>query len=119
MVNGAIHHAVIGEGERGHIHFGGALGHVFDAIGAVEQRILGMDVKMAKTAGTFRHQWKPELKENLTKMHFGIAKRGASRGIFAAKMKAMSLESYANFGKIRFSIGLCLQRQKHEKNPMG
>ena len=55
MVDGAIHHAVIGDRKRGHIEFGGALGEVFDAIGAVKQRIFGMNVEMAKTAGALGH----------------------------------------------------------------
>ena len=65
MVDGAIHHAMIGDGQCGHIERGGALGHVFDAIGAVEQRIFGMNVKMAKTAGTLGHKGKVWTPPNL------------------------------------------------------
>jgi hypothetical protein len=46
---------VIGERERGHIHFGGAFRQVFDAISAIEQRVLGMNVKVAKSAGALTH----------------------------------------------------------------
>jgi hypothetical protein len=38
VVNGAIHHAVIGDGEGGHIG-AAARCHVFDAIGAVKANI--------------------------------------------------------------------------------
>ena len=55
-VDGAVHHAVIGERERRHIHRGGALRQILDAIGAVEQRVLGMHVKMTKTAAAFGHR---------------------------------------------------------------
>jgi hypothetical protein len=47
---------VIGEGERRHIHIGGAFRQVFDAIGTVKQRVLGMNVKMAKTALALGHE---------------------------------------------------------------
>ena len=54
-VNRAIHHAVIGDREGGHIHFRSAFRQVFNAIGAVEQRVLGVNVKVTETAGTFAH----------------------------------------------------------------
>jgi hypothetical protein len=53
---------VIGNRNRRHIHFSGAFGNVLDAIGTIEQRVLGMNVQMAETTGTFRHGGNGKLK---------------------------------------------------------
>jgi hypothetical protein len=42
----AVHHAVIGEAKGGLLELRGALGEGVDLAGAVEQGVLGVDVKM-------------------------------------------------------------------------
>ncbi|MNK84344.1 hypothetical protein D3C87_1041910 [compost metagenome] len=43
-LDGPVHHAVIGEGERRHLVFGRTLDQFADAARAVEERVLGVDV---------------------------------------------------------------------------
>ncbi len=45
-VDGARERAVVGERDRRHLELGGALGEVRNPAGAVEDRVLGMDVEM-------------------------------------------------------------------------
>jgi hypothetical protein len=44
--DGAEEVAVVGEGKRGHLEFRGARGQFGNAAGAVEEAVLGVDVKM-------------------------------------------------------------------------
>jgi hypothetical protein len=46
VLDRAIHHAVVGEAERRHVQFRGAGGQMVDLAGAVEQRVLTVDVQM-------------------------------------------------------------------------
>jgi hypothetical protein len=46
-----------------------------------------MNVKVTKTAFAIGHRWKPELNEETSKAHFGIAKRGALRARFSMQTK--------------------------------
>jgi hypothetical protein len=61
VLHGAVHHAVVGEPEGRLVEGGGPLGESVDAAGAVENRVLGMDVEMGEahrrpenTSGTRR-----------------------------------------------------------------
>ena len=45
----AVHHSVIGDGERGLPHFPGALCSTVDAAGTVQERVFTVNVKMNKT----------------------------------------------------------------------
>ena len=45
-LDGAVHHPVVGEPERRHPELGGAGGHRVDLAGAVEQRVLAVDVQV-------------------------------------------------------------------------
>jgi hypothetical protein len=45
-LDGAVHHAVVGQAEGGLAEGGGALGQRVDLAGAVEQRIFAVDVEM-------------------------------------------------------------------------
>ena len=47
----AVHHAVVGEPERGLPERGGALDEAVDLRGAVEQRVLGVDVEVGAGGG--------------------------------------------------------------------
>ena len=51
VIDGAVHHAVVGEAERGHAELRGALGELVDLAGAVEQRILAVDMEVRDGAG--------------------------------------------------------------------
>ena len=52
-LQGTVHHPVVGEAERGLAELGGARGEGVDPAGAVEQRVLGVDVQVG--AGGSRH----------------------------------------------------------------
>ena len=47
----AVHHAVVGETQRGLIKGGRALGEVLDVRGAVEQRVLGVHMQVRDWRG--------------------------------------------------------------------
>ena len=47
-INRAVHHTVIGQGQRGHAEFGGALDGFIDAVGPVQQAELAVEVQMDK-----------------------------------------------------------------------
>ena len=46
VLDRAVHHAVVGEPERRHAELGGALGESVDLCGAVQQRVLAVDVEV-------------------------------------------------------------------------
>ena len=48
VLDGAVHHPVVGEPQRGLPVGGGALGQRVDPAGAVENRVLGVDVEMGE-----------------------------------------------------------------------
>ena len=50
-LDGAVHHAVVGEPEGGLAEGGGALREAVDVAGAVEQRVLGVDVQVDGVGG--------------------------------------------------------------------
>ena len=50
-LDGAVHHPVVGEPERGLAERGGAGGQALDVRGAVEQRVLGVDVQVRAGVG--------------------------------------------------------------------
>ena len=55
-VNRAVHDAVVGETDRGHLELGGAGDHRWDPAGAIEQRILGVIVEVDEGFRGVRHR---------------------------------------------------------------
>ena len=55
-LDGAVHDAVIGQAQRRLAELGGARRELVDLAGAVEQRVLGMDVEMGAAGGRHGHQ---------------------------------------------------------------